>query len=179
MPANKGPAAVTKQPIVVECGMQGARCHMGFMMSAAALLLVLLCTGHSAALAVAAQQGSSSSSGRDACEWSPHIAADQQRCPAEPWYSIPSCPAQAGIPSNTAQVSVQPASSLDVANTTQPQQPAVEEHSAVPKQLYVSESSAGEAHGPRQVYIVRFSQYQMLAELKQVLEEVRRPMLVA
>lgn len=154
--------------------MQKARCRMRPMGRAAALVLVLLCTGHLAAFAAAAQQGSSSSSGSDACDWSLTVAADQQQCPAEPWYSISSCPAQAG--STTAKVSVQPASLLDVANITQPQQPAAEELTAVPKQLSVSQSSGGEAHGSsRQMYIVRFSQYQMLATLKQVVEEVRLP----
>lgn len=122
-------------------------------------MLAVLCLGQLTAWAAGAAAHEQQSCGT--CGWSSAHAAAQQQCPAQLWYSIPRCPAQAGEGTPAAFV-LQPA---DV-NVTHSSSIAAHE------QRVADFDSSQDAQTGRQVYIVRFTEYRMLADLEQLLVEV-------
>jgi len=143
-------------------------------MSPVGPLLALLLIGHAAALSAGATQLSSSTASSDSraagrtagstCAWHAAAPCHKQQCPARVWYTTldttcPAAPVQAGLTS---------------ASTTH-QQPA---NSSSNHQLDMNQTGADSDAGSSrtgkggQVYIVRFSQYRMLQELKELIIEV-------
>lgn len=125
---------------------------------AAALLLALLGVGHvlTGLPGAAAQQPSSSGT----CGWTSAAAEHHQQCLPALWYGLPSkCPAQAGSGAGAAAAA---AASPQVSSST----------ASSNRSSSSSSSSRDAALEHRQVYIVRFSEYRMLTDLKQLLVEV-------
>jgi hypothetical protein len=116
-------------------------------MGPAAVLLALLCMAP-ALTAIAQEQRLSSSDSMHGCSLAE--PAEQQQCPVAPWYSIHSGSCAAAAQEATSPATVQ----QQQASATQAQQ------------------DSSSACTDRQVYIVRFSQYRMLSELKELLVEV-------
>lgn len=139
---------------------------LGACMGPAAALLALLCVGPIAAVLAADQQIGST------CRWSSQQAAEQQQCPVGLWYSTlqESCPAQTADTHAAVGQVVAAAQQLGKHSRTQHDSRKMQNESVFMSASGMQGSTP--AVVDRQVYIVRFKQYRMLSDLREVLETV-------
>jgi hypothetical protein len=135
-------------------------------MGPAAALLALLCVGPIAASFAADQHTSS------ACRWSSHRAAEQEQCPVALWYSAPREDCSAGSVDTQTAVGQATAAAQQLGDHKEAQNYSIKSQNEPFSLSASSLQGSTAAASDRQVYIVRFKQYRMLSDLRDLLETV-------